>query len=669
MEQMDQTITICKKGEGNIMSITVITLIKQVPIPSEMRMGKDGLMDRTNAKSTINKDCTYALEAGLELKDKDPDIKLIVCSMGPPSFKQSLKKALEVGYDEAYLLSDRRLGGSDTYATSYALSKLIQHLGFTNRRDDFIILTGRQTSDGDTAHVPSQVAENMQISQATFTDTIELKDEEIIAKKIIEGGHQILKLKLPTLISFTPTATPLRRPSLIDVIRAREKEIKVFNVDDIRADTSRVGLRGSPTIVSKVRTIKSQKEPVLMAEGESLIELVNSLIVNIKSNSSKKSKEDRPKEKKESKREENFEDFEHIDFRNGARGVLTWAEVIDGEISQASLEILNPAKELAKDLGEDTKVKTLLIGKDVSKLADELIEYGSNEVILVENAILEEYQVLPFASIFEQVIKRDNPEIVIFPASIAGRELAPRVGVKVEGGVTADCTKLEIGKHINKKLKKIYSPLLEAIRPTYGDSKLATIIGFQTPQIATIRAGTFRLPVREKREGKKEIFTPNLSHKEFVTKIVETVRGKDSLDELFKADIVVGGGRGAREDELKLIKDLAKALKAQGVRATWAVSRAVVDEKLAPYERQVGQTGKTIRPKVYIAVGISGAIQHIAGVKDSEMIVAINKKANEPIFKYADFGVVGEYRDILPLLIDKVNNGFTFGVEVQNQNG
>ena len=155
------------------MALTIISLIKQVPLPSEMRMGEDGLMDRTKAKSSINMDCQYGLEAGLQLKKVYPDARLMVCSMGPKSFEASLRKALAMGYDEAYLLSDRKLGGSDTFATGMAIATLLKHLGFTHDREDpFIILTGRQTSDGDTAHVPSQVAANLDIPQATFVERI-----------------------------------------------------------------------------------------------------------------------------------------------------------------------------------------------------------------------------------------------------------------------------------------------------------------------------------------------------------------------------------------------------------------------------------------------------------------------------------------------------------------
>jgi electron transfer flavoprotein alpha/beta subunit len=155
------------------MALTIISLIKQVPLPSEMRMGEDGLMDRTRAKSIINIDCQFGLEAGLQLKKQYPVARLIVCSMGPKSFEASLRTAISMGYDDAYLLSDRKLGGSDTYATGLAISTMLKHLGFTNKsKDPFIILTGRQTSDGDTAHVPSQVAESIGIPQATFVESV-----------------------------------------------------------------------------------------------------------------------------------------------------------------------------------------------------------------------------------------------------------------------------------------------------------------------------------------------------------------------------------------------------------------------------------------------------------------------------------------------------------------
>ena len=196
------------------MALTIISLIKQVPLPSEMRMGEDGLMDRTKAKSIINIDCQFGLEAGLQLKKQYTDARLIVCSMGPKSFETALRTAISMGYDEAYLLSDRKLGGSDTYATSLALSTMLKHLGFTkDSKEPFIILAGRQTSDGDTAHVPSQVAENIGIPQATFVESVKpFGTGKVVAKRIIEGGYQELKLPMPCVISLTPTGIPPRKP-------------------------------------------------------------------------------------------------------------------------------------------------------------------------------------------------------------------------------------------------------------------------------------------------------------------------------------------------------------------------------------------------------------------------------------------------------------------------
>ena len=645
------------------MALTIISLIKQVPVPSEMRMGEDGLMDRTKAKSIINIDCQFGLEAGLQLKKQNPGAKLIVASMGPPSFEVALRTAISMGYDEAYLLSDRKLGGSDTYATGLAIATMLKHLGFTkDSKEPYIILAGRQTSDGDTAHVPSQVAENIGIPQATFVETI--KDDgfgNVIARRIIEGGYQMMKLPMPCVISLTPTGIPPRKPSLSGAIKAHSSKITVFGIDDIGLGTEKIGISGSPTIVAKVINIVSERAPITMSEGHNESTLVDSLIANLKKGGNVLVKKDDM-----AKKETDRPDFPEKDFREGSRGIMTWAEVTNGNISRPSLELLTPARNLATQLGNDTKVMTVIIGKDVQHLAQTLIEHGSDEVIVIENDKLEEYLVLPFSSIFEQVIKKMKPEIALFAATTSGRELAPRIGMKTGSGVTADCTGLEIGEYVDKKEKVIYTPILESRRPTYGESKLATILGFVCPEISTARAGTFEVPISVAgRKGIISNFEPVLNDKDFVVEILQTVRGEGGLQNLFGADIVISGGRGTTVDNLGLIKALSEALKGQGINSEWSCSRPVVDEGIVEYARQVGQTGKTIRPKVYVAVGISGAIQHIAGMKESEKIIAIDRNPKANIFHNADFGILGEYQDILPELIERVKGGYTFGIETQ----
>ena len=643
------------------MALTIISLIKQVPLPSEMRMGEDGLMDRTKAKSIINIDCQFGLEAGLQLKKQYPEARLVVCSMGPKSFENALRKAISMGYDDAYLLSDRKLGGSDTYATGLALSTMLKHLGFTkNSKDPFIILAGRQTSDGDTAHVPSQVAESIGIPQATFVESVKADGHgNVIAKRIIEGGFQILKLPMPCVISMTPTGIPPRKSSLSGAIKARALNITTFGIDDIGLGTEKIGLNGSPTIVVKVVNIGSERPPIKMSEGHNEKSLVDSFIANFKSGGNTLGEKD-----KEEKKETERPDFPEKDFRNGSRGILTWAEITNDKISRPSLELLTPARKLATSLGNDTRVMTLVLGKNVKHFARTLIEHGSDEVILVENDRLEEYMVMPFASVFAQVIKERKPEIALFAATTSGRELAPRIGMKTDSGVTADCTGLEIGEYIDKKEKAIYTPILESRRPTYGESKLATILGFVCPQISTARAGTFEIPkLMEGRQGAISEFKPVLDEKDFVAEILQTERGEGGMQNLFDADIVVSGGRGTTVDNLKLVKELTEALRNKGIKAEWASSRPVVDDGIVEYARQIGQTGKTIRPKVYIAVGVSGAIQHLAGMKESDKIIAIDHNPKANIFRNADFGIVGEYTDILPELIERVKAGFSFGIQ------
>lgn len=653
------------------MGLKVISLMKQVPLPTEMRMGADGLMDRTKAKSIINVDCSFGLEQGLQIQRHVPDVELIVVSMGPPSFEQSLRKAISMGYDRAVLLSDRRLGGSDTFATGLAIATLLKNAILPKNSDDkFIIFAGRQTSDGDTAHVPSQVAENIGIPQATFVQEVEYFKDYLKVKRMIEGGFQTLKVPVPCLISVAPTAIHARRPSLDGAIRARKTPIEVFNLDQIQLSPASVGLAGSPTVVAKVVNIERNRPAVTMIDGNSAENKSSKLISIFEGTGGFQAAGPKKAEGKaapagaEGEQAPETDKPPRVDFRNGASGILTWVEVYDGSPARSSLEILNPARKLADEL--KTTITSIVIGDNVTPLAKQIIAHGADEVIVVNDPRLKEYSILPFAAVIAQITKERRPEIALFGATTSGRELAPRLASRLKAGVTADCTLLKIGEFVNRRLKSTFYPCLDAIRPTYGESKLATIIGFWCPQMATARPGTFEaLSPDMTRNGKITEFHPTLTKEDFAVEILSTERKEVGGQSLFWADIIVAGGRPCGDlDDFKLIKELVQALQEKGLKADWGASRQAVDFGFAPYVRQIGQTGKTVRPKVYIAVAISGAIQHTCGIKESGKIIAINQNPQANIFNSADYGITGDYLEVLPSLIKKVNAGFTFGLKV-----
>jgi electron transfer flavoprotein alpha subunit len=433
-------------------------------------------------------------------------------------------------------------------------------------------------------------------------------------------------------------------------------------------------------MVAKVVNIVRNRPPVTMITGAAAKNLAENLVSEINRTASQmvvptEGEEEEPEDSLTDEKPEPAapqpeaqdlaaQGFQRIDFRNGARGILTWVEVHGTTPARSSLEILNPARQLADQLG--TSVTAVLIGDGVSPVAEEIIAYGADEVIVVNDPRLKEYRTLPATSVFAQIIEKKRPEIALFGATTSGRELAPRIASRVRAGVTADCTSLKVGEFVHTRKKAIMYPCLESIRPTYGESKLATIVGFWCPQMATARPGTFEmLKPDPARKGKITEFTPVFKDEDFVVDIIETMREEGGAQNLFTADIIISGGRVCGElDELKLVKELAEALREKGINADWGASRRAVDGGFAPYGRQIGQTGKTIRPKIYVAVAISGAIQHISGIKDSGKIIAVNLDSQASIFKHADYGIVRDYLDVLPELIQRVKDGFTFGLPV-----
>ena len=330
------------------------------------------------------------------------------------------------------------------------------------------------------------------------------------------------------------------------------------------------------------------------------------------------------------------------------KGVFIFAEQVDNKISNIAYALLGKAKDLAKDLG--TEVTAVLIGSGVKDLADSLAVYGADRVIVVDDPELKDYRTEPYAHALASVINEFKPEIMLVGATAIGRDLGPRVSARVATGLTADCTSLEIGNFPLEPVanqEQLHNQLLMT-RPAFGGNTIATIAcPYNRPQMATVRPGVMQkiAPIEGAKANVVE-FNPGFTPDNKYVEILDIVKSVVDTVDISEAKILVSGGRGVGSAEnFKLLDDLAEVLG-----GTVSCSRAVVDNGWKPKDLQVGQTGKTVRPNVYFAIGISGAIQHTAGMEESDIIIAINKDESAPIFDVADYGIVGDLNKIVPML-------------------
>ncbi|MCF0210516.1 MAG: electron transfer flavoprotein subunit alpha/FixB family protein [Bacteroidales bacterium] len=327
----------------------------------------------------------------------------------------------------------------------------------------------------------------------------------------------------------------------------------------------------------------------------------------------------------------NLEDYKNI---------FVFVEQREGKIQNVGLELLGKARELADVLGQE--VYAMFLGNGIKNQAQDLISYGADKVLLCEDSKLEVYTTEPYTQSICQMINEYKPSIVFIGATTIGRDLGPRVAARVGTGLVADCTKLEI----NEEEKSLWST-----RPAFGGNLMATIVNPDCrPQMSTVRPGVMRKMAKdESRKG--EIIAVNVKFDEskITVKVLETVKKEAKID-ITQAKVLVSGGRGvANKEGFEKLAALAEVIKGEV-----ASSRAMVDAGVIEHDRQVGQTGKTVRPNLYMACGISGAIQHIAGMEDSEFIVAINKDKFAPIMQVADLGIVGDLHKIIPMLTERL---------------
>lgn len=328
--------------------------------------------------------------------------------------------------------------------------------------------------------------------------------------------------------------------------------------------------------------------------------------------------------------------------------LIVYCEIEDGRVADVSLELLTKGRKLADRLG--VKLQALIIGADLNGVEKQVFPYGADTVYKVDDKRLYPYTSNPHAAVLINLFKEIKPQIALMGATCIGRDLGPRVSSALHSGLTADCTALEIGDHTDPKTKTDYHDLLYQIRPAFGGNIVATIVNPECrPQMATVREGVM----------KKEVFDPNhtgevinldpakyVSDTDFVVEIIDRQIAKSKIN-IKNSPIIVAGGYGVGSKEnFQLLFDLASTLGAEV-----GASRAAVDAGFIEHERQIGQTGVTVRPKLYIACGISGQIQHIAGMQESSIIISINNDPNAPINAIADYVITGNMEDIVPKLI------------------
>lgn len=328
--------------------------------------------------------------------------------------------------------------------------------------------------------------------------------------------------------------------------------------------------------------------------------------------------------------------------------VFVYCEIDEGQVADVSLELLTKGRKLANRL--NCKLEAIALGSNLKGIEEQIFPYGVDILHVGDDKKLSPYLTLPHSSIVIKILKDEDPQIVLFGASSVGRDLAPRISSALNSGLTADCTSLEIGDHYDKKQDKNYKDILYQIRPAFGGNIIATIINpDHRPQMATVREGVMKKEIfstSHKGEIKTIDVKSILNDTDFVVKVVERHIEKKKIN-IKNSSIIVAGGYGVGSKEnFALLHDLADAIGGEV-----GASRAAVDAGYAEHDRQVGQTGITVRPKLYIACGISGAVQHRAGMDESSIIVSVNTDKEAPINAIADYTIIGDVSEVIPKMI------------------
>jgi electron transfer flavoprotein alpha subunit len=687
-----------------------IVLVKQVPDVSRITHNafdpKTGNLIRTKLPSVINELDAQALAFAHRMRQMagDDQSKIIALTMGPPMAAEILQYSLSRCADTAILLTDKALGGADTWATAnplaHAIRKIVREM--FNGDNDYYIVAGMQSVDGDTAQVPAQIAEELNIPCIPYVTAAEYADELFIFTHIISGGNQtvrtrgkpciltVAKYEYPLFASVEATRKAARmqpiqwgaedvNAAVVGVAGSKTRVIRVFPPGKTNRQCRHVNTAAELAAILKEKLTRTEQAAKTSASGEKEYVLP----------SRRTSRYDRSYETTE-KESEDFTALsgrlnelaidEHLQISDSLQGKIlegpnisfhkkaledmlagyqhtqpsytgdVWvvAEIEHGGIHSSTLELLGKARKLADSLA--VRCGVVLPGSRIGPLAQDLIAAGADDVYIVDHPLLADFDPVCFRKVVADVIGKYKPQIVLYGATPAGRVLAPMVSYRLGCGLTADCTGLDI----RDSSRKGQIAILLQTRPALGGNIMAEICTKDSfCQMATARPGVMqKRPPDPNRTGNIVEHVIELTEADLSLDIIRTEHAGGKVN--FNSDVIVSGGKGMQNRDTydRLLNSLCSAIRNQfNTTVERGASRTAVEQGFAQRIYQVGQTGTAVGPKIYVAVGISGAIQHMIGVANTETIIAVNTDPHAPIFHQCDYYIVGNAEQVIPELI------------------
>ncbi|BFH72325.1 FAD-binding protein [Sulfurisphaera javensis] len=589
----------------------IFVSIKQVPDADDLRIDPvTNNLVREGVPAVINPPDLHAIEEGIRLRERYGG-KVIVITMGPPQAESALRDAIAMGADEAYLITDRAMAGADTWATSYTLFKAIQKIGPGD-----IYLFGRRAVDGETEQVGPQTGKWLGIPSVGYVSKfIDISNGKARVIRTTEVEEEEVEVPLPAVFTVLETINKPREPDILSLIKAKTVKIPRLSKEDIGAEPNKIGLAGSPTKVIKVHPPPKTRNPEIYKGNDASSWVYDKIVKSLKEVNEIKETYIKPQPKVKA----NGEIWVYIDH---------YGE----EVNRVSWEIMSEGRRIADLL--DTKLAGVIVGDNVEGIIKEAFNYGADKVYFARTKGFPFYVNDVYTRGLSLLIKKYRPEAVFFPGTRNSRELASTTAIEVNTGLIADCVSFDVDE----------KGIIYSTRPDFGGKEMSTIIcPNHKPVMITVRGGVF-YPIRIPKEG--EVITEEVDDLSTKFRVLNyTKLQKKNI--LAEADVVIGVGRGIKSPEnIKIAEELASLL--HGV---VGVSKPLADMGWYPKERQVGQTGTTIRPKLYIALGISGAVQHLVGITGARRIIAVNIDPDAPIFQNCDYGVIGDLFEVVPDLI------------------